>query len=165
MLSFRAQLAGIRRLLLSTRIRSSGKKERDFLIIPQDNRLSSALEFKYDRAIPSRQNLPKANRAGVFFNDLLSLAYVPKSTAARKFFVYITDPQMASYFRNQNNRFAGLFELGMGEALQVSNEFLDRCRPSFEAKALCHFIPFEAVEVYACDLSEQHLLRILEIVT
>jgi len=141
------------------------KKEIDFLIIPQDNRLSSALEFKYDRAIPSRRNLNKTDRAGMFCNDLLRLAHIPKSTAARKFFVYVTDSQMASYFRNPNNRFASLFELATGKECQVGREFLDGRPSSFGAKVSCPFIPFKAIGVYACDLSEQHLLRIWEIVT
>jgi len=139
-------------------------REIDFLVIPQDNSPSIALEFKYDHTIPSGRNLNKTERAGRFFNDLLRLAHVPRSTATRKFFVYVTDAQMASYFRNPDNEFADLFDLPTGKDLQVGGEFLDGRPASFCGQVLCDFIPLKAIGAYACGLSEKHLLRVWEIV-
>ena len=140
-------------------------KEIDLLIIPQDSGASSALEFKYDRAIPSEQGINKTNRAGALFNDLLRLAHVPESTATRRYLIYVTDLQMASYFRNPGNRFDSFFELENGEELYVGREFIEGRRPSFTAKVLCPFISFKGIGVYRCNLSEQHFLRIWQIVT
>jgi len=141
------------------------EKKIDFLITPRDDEVSIAIEFKYDRTIPSGQSINKTNRAGMFFNDLLRLAQLPRATASRRFFVYVTDSQMASYFRNPNNGFVSLFDLPMGKELQVDRAFFDGRPISFKAKVSCDFIPFKAISFYACDIGKEHLVRVWEIET
>jgi hypothetical protein len=139
------------------------KRQIDFVISPRDDRPSIAFEFKYDRTIPSKRNLNKTNRAGMVFNDLIRLAYIPEATAARKYFVYVTDLQMASYFKNPNNGIAGLFDLAMGQSFQVDTTFVNTRPPSFRTKISCDPIAFDVVGYLACDLGEEHFLRVYEI--
>src|SRR5437867_2974928 len=49
----------------------------DTLIAPRGNSPSIAIEFKYDRTIPSDRNLNMTNRAGAVFGDLFKLAHIP----------------------------------------------------------------------------------------
>lgn len=142
------------------------KKQIDFVISPKDERPAIAFEFKYDRSIPSKRNLNKTNRAGMVFNDLIRLAYVPEATAARKYFVYVTDWQMASYFRNPNNSLTGLFDLPMGQTFQVDRTFLNTRPLSFRSKVSKvsdDSIAFDVVGYFARDLDGEHFLRVYEI--
>jgi len=99
----------------------------------------------------------------MIFNDLIRLAHIPKATAARKYFIYVTDRQMTSYFKNPNNGLADLFDLAAGQSFQVDTMFLNSRPPCFRDKVSCNLIPFDVVGCFARDLGEEHLLRVYEI--
>jgi hypothetical protein len=74
----------------------------DTVISGTADRESAAFEFKYDRAGNSNGN--RTQRAGKALNDLFRLGKLPDAFAAAKYFVYVTDTEMAKYFRNTVNR-------------------------------------------------------------
>jgi hypothetical protein len=86
----------------------------DTVISAAAGRGSAAFEFKYDRANPGGSNQNRTQRAGKALIDLFRLVKVPAEVAAAKYFVYVTDSEMAGYFRNPANRLHELFELAEG---------------------------------------------------
>jgi hypothetical protein len=86
----------------------------DTIISAAEGRESVAFEFKYDRANPGGSNQNRTQRAGKALVDLFRLVKVPAEVAVTKFFVYVTDAEMAGYFRNPINRLHELFELAEG---------------------------------------------------
>jgi hypothetical protein len=86
----------------------------DTVIAAAAGRDSVAFEFKYDRANPGGSNQNRTQRAGKALIDLFRLVKVPAGVAAAKYFVYVTDAEMAGYFRNPVNRLHELFELAEG---------------------------------------------------
>ena len=140
-----------------------GRKKIDFIVASSNDRPSRAFEFKYDREIPSHQKLNKTNRAGAVFNDLFRLTYIPESTAQIKYFVYLTDSQMASYFLNQDNGYGDFFNLITGQSFEIDTAFLGTRVPSFWDKISCDPIPCVASGFFASDLGEEHSLRVYEV--
>jgi hypothetical protein len=72
----------------------------DTVIAAASDRESMAFEFKYDRANPGGSNQNRTQRAARVLIDLFRLVKVPAEMAAAKYFVYVTDAEMAGYFRN-----------------------------------------------------------------
>ncbi len=60
-----------------------------------------AIEFKYDRAIPSGAAIPRPLNAGELFRDIWRLSQLKTATEAERFLVYCTDPIMRRYFRSR----------------------------------------------------------------
>ena len=54
-----------------------------------------AIEFKYDRGIPSGYNQPKTQKAGAIFADFIRRLHWP--TSDQRLFVYATDSEMRNY--------------------------------------------------------------------
>ena len=67
----------------------------------------TAIEFKYDRTIPSEKNAPRTQKAGKIFNDLRRLAMLD----AKGVFVYLTDREMGTYLSNPANGLSDFFLL------------------------------------------------------
>jgi hypothetical protein len=106
--------------------------EIDTLITTRADEPPVALEFKYDRAIPSGRNLPRTRKAGAVFDDLFRLARVPEPTAKVKYFVYLTDSEMASYFKNPDNGLKDFFELDEGQSLALTPAFVAARAETFQ---------------------------------
>ena len=86
-----------------------------------------ALEFKYDRDIPSGKNAPRTQRAGAIFKDLYRLLLVVEDTGAKGVFVYVATEEMASYLRNPGNGLHDFFELARDATFRIDERlFLDR---------------------------------------
>ena|SRR5213593_1895018 len=78
--------------------------EIDTIVREGDGRQPVAIEFKYDRANPGGTNQNRTKRAAAALVDIYRLVKVPPSLATVKYFVYVTDGEMAGYFRNPANR-------------------------------------------------------------
>jgi hypothetical protein len=135
----------------------------DTVISAAPGRESAAIEFKYDRANPGGSNQNHPRRAGKALNDLFRLVKLPAEHAALKYFVYVTDDEMAGYFRNPGNRLHELFALGEGaEYAIVAGSF-----QGFSHTLTTTIEPLlsECVvtSVFAADLTAKHCLRIFRV--
>jgi hypothetical protein len=120
-----------------------------------------AIEFKYDRAIPSGRNQPKTMKAGDVVSDMGRLRQV-RSDCLR-FFVYITDQGMAVYWRNERNRFSKMFSLRPGQSLDVPIELLSAMPATFRSRLKGWSAPLRLVSVCCEDLPRSHYLRMFEV--
>jgi hypothetical protein len=69
--------------------------------IPVFNAGEVIIEFKYDRAIPSKKNPPLTQKAGKLFGDIRRLlAFRTVLPAPLRLFVYLTDQHMATHMTN-----------------------------------------------------------------
>lgn len=139
--------------------------EIDTFIAASNDRQSVALEFKYDREIPSGQSLNSTNRAGVVFDDLFRLAHIPQAIAQVKYFIYVTDSIMASYFQNERNGYKGFFDVRIGEVFEVNKDFLGSRPKSFRDKISCETVPCRICGVFARQLAKEHSIRGYEVKT
>ena len=119
-------------------------------------------EFKYDRAIPSEKNAPRPQKAGKIFADIFRLALI-KSANNKRYFVYVTDGEMATYFMNTNNRLSDFFNLDLKEHLAVDGKYINNHCETFVKSAGVNVTPCEL----ECKLSEKAIedfwIRIYEI--
>lgn len=120
-----------------------------------------AIEFKYDRGIPSGRNQPKTMKAGAVVSDMARLRQV-RSDCLR-FFVYITDQEMAVYWRNERNRFSKMFSLRPGQSLDVPIELLNDMPATFRSRLKGWSAPLRLVGVCCEDLPRSHYLRMFEV--
>ncbi len=124
---------------------------------------SVALEFKYDRRNPSDTNQNRTQRAGAVFKDLFRLAKVPGQTAQKKFFIYLTDDEMAGYFNNPKNGFSRLFALRSGEIFVIDANLISLRAKTFREVVETYQMNCTAIGSFRRDLSHDHSLRIIEI--
>lgn len=119
-----------------------------------------AIEFKYDRDIPSQKNTPRTQKAGMVFHDLGRLAKI--GVNVRGIFVYLTGPEMAGYFSNLSNGLAQFFALPVGASMKIDSNFINGKAATFLAAA--GELPDVVIEsLHSRNLSAQHELRIYEI--
>ena len=135
----------------------------DTLINAKDALSSMAFEFKYDRRNPSNANQNRTQRAGAVFKDLFRLAKVPSDTAEKKYFIYLTDDEMAIYFRNPKNGFAKLFALRLGESFDIDSNVVKRRARTFQDVVRSYQIDCKATGAFQSNLSQSHVLRIFDI--
>lgn len=83
-------------------------------------------EFKYDRTIPSGKNLPRPMKAGKTFADLFRLSTFVTGENLRRFFVYVTDGEMFSYYQNKNNRLYDFFNLAPKTQLVIDEKYVNK---------------------------------------
>jgi hypothetical protein len=82
----------------------------------------------------------------------------------RKWFVYITDTEMASYFTNIKNRVKDFFDLDVNNKLVIDNNYLQHKPKTFKKEIKAHNIKeLKITCVYKYDLPNFHKLRIYEI--
>ena len=121
-----------------------------------------AIEFKYDRGIPSGLNLPGPQKAGSVFYDLYRLLLVNTSIGATCYFVYVTTAEMAAYFTNPSNGHNAFFELLPSASIDIlkgyfsgkSQTFRDHSKTEFEARIK---------GILSRSLAADHGLRIYEV--
>ena len=124
---------------------------------------SFAGEFKYDRTNPGGTTQNRTQRAGAVFNDLFRLARVPDSLTPAKYFIYLTDPEMASYFRNPSNELPRFFELPIGQSFPVTHGFVAARARTFREKIRGSITECTAVGALRRELAGGHCLRIYEV--
>lgn len=132
----------------------------DTWILPTASRRGIAIEFKYDREIPSSQNTPRTQKAGKVFHDLYRLGLAPANLS--RIFVYLSGSEMSSYFLNQSNGLAGFFSLPASQSLKIDATFLHGRSNTFTQA--CSQVPDVAVKlIYSRSLPRQHELRVFEV--
>jgi hypothetical protein len=135
----------------------------DTVIAAAAKRESMAFEFKYDRGNPGGSNQNRTQRAAKALIDLFRLVKVPTDVAAAKYFVYVTDAEMAGYFRNPVNRLHDLFELAEdAEHLLGPDSFrgFSRTLTAMVEPLMCACV---VARVFAADLTANHYLRIFRV--
>jgi hypothetical protein len=120
-----------------------------------------AIEFKYDRRIPSGRNQPRTMKAGAVISDMGHLNQV--RSECLRYFIYVTDQEMATYWRNEGNRLSQIFSLRPSESLDVSSELFDKMRPTFLAKLKGWSGPLRLVSVCNEDLPRSNYSRMFEV--
>jgi len=131
--------------------------------IPHFNGHEVAVEFKYDRAIPSGKNSPRPQKAGKLFNDMRRLLEFKLQDNALRLFVYLTDDEMAGYMRNVGNNLAEFFGVSQGSSLVVAPAFFTNKSATFQ-KSCGNCFNATLTCAFAASLPIGHELRIFEIV-
>ena len=121
-----------------------------------------AIEFKYDRKIPSGKNSPKPQKAGKLFHDLYRLLVIDGHDPIRKIFVYLTSEEMAKYMRKSKNGLNDFFSLKQGEELEIKVDFFTNKAPTLQ-KAASPLFNAKLVSLWNQSLPKDHELRVYEV--
>lgn len=116
----------------------------DAYILPLDSEEGLVFEFKYDRGIPSGKNTPRTQKAGKVFADIFRLALFKADHPINRYFVYVTDDEMATYFENPNNQVDDFFNLPIGKELRINEKYIN-LHPST-------FVSSVGENIVECDL-------------
>jgi hypothetical protein len=127
--------------------------------VPSFGGRSYAIEFKYDRPIPSGRNAPLTQKAGHIIKDMFRLAKIDTAVGAEAVFVYLTTREMAGYFSNPNNGLADLFGLGTGSSLTIDNRYL-LSRPETLRRSAGDVTPCILTCLCSRELCQAHKLRV-----
>jgi hypothetical protein len=76
--------------------------------------------------MPSGKNLPRPKKAGGVFADILRLARFSLDDNDRRYFVYVTDREMAAYFQNKSNQLDDFFDLMPKHVLEVDESYVNK---------------------------------------
>ncbi|HNT24185.1 MAG TPA: hypothetical protein PKM21_07465 [Anaerolineales bacterium] len=139
------------------------KAEVDLFIRAGDGRPATAVEFKFDRPIPSEKNAPRTQKAGAVFKDIFRLARVPGVNAQQRFFVYLAASEMTDYFCNPRNRLLSFFELPEGQTYPLTLAFVNEQAATFRLVAGEWAVPCTVIGAYRHDLSGRFALRIYRV--
>jgi len=121
-----------------------------------------AIEFKYDRGTPSGRNQPRTMKAGAVVSDMSRLRQVRSEWL--RYFIYVTDQEMAFYWRNERNRLSQIFSLRPSESLDLRGELLEEMPATFRAKLKRWSGPLRLVNVCNENLPRSNYLRMFEVV-
>lgn len=121
-----------------------------------------AIEFKYDRVIPSGRNQPRTRKAGSVFHDLYRLLLVNTNMGATCYFVYVTTAEMAAYFTNPSNGHSAFFELLPGASIDIQSDYFSGKPQTFRKQLGEEFEP-RIKGVLSRSLAADHSLRIYEV--
>jgi hypothetical protein len=130
--------------------------------IPSFDGCAYAIEFKYDRPIPSGKNAPLTQKAGQAVKDIFRLAKIDAALKAEAVFVYLAMREMAGYFSNPNNGLADLFRLNTRSSLCIDRGYLAN-RPDTLRRSAGEITPCTATSFCSRELSGAHQLRIFGI--
>jgi len=137
----------------------------DTIIRGVHDRQPVAVEFKYDRANPGGKNQNKTHRAGAVVNDIFRLARIPNSLATVRYFVYVTDAEMAGYFRNPSNRLEDLFDVSGPARFALNPSVFSRFPKTFVTCIESLACDCQVRSVFAADLPVNHHVRAFEVLT
>lgn len=121
-----------------------------------------AIEFKYDREIPAGNAIPRPQKAGELFKDMVRLKLFEPDNRVTKLLIYVTDPIMANYFRKEINGHREFFTLPVGGIMRIAEAYLQD-KPKTFIKALGNFRPFDLTCVWNSQLPEGNELKIYKI--
>jgi len=119
-----------------------------------------ALEFKYDRAIPSKRNSPRTTKVGKIFNDLRRLEMLD----CKGLFVYVTDSEMMGYLRNKTNDFHHFFDLPVGQSWSLTDEFMHRRNKTFLVSS-GNMMEMDVKCLVSKEMPKNHYLKIYETIS
>lgn len=137
--------------------------EVDTLISAAQGRSAIALEFKYDRANPGGANQNRTQRAAAVFVDIFRLARIPGTTVQRRYFVYVTDEEMAGYFRNPANRLDAVFNAPVGSKVRITPQMYAQSAATFRNRVAQHECSCDVTSVLSRDLPSGVFLRSFEV--
>jgi hypothetical protein len=130
--------------------------------LPRENLV---FEFKYDREIPSGRNLPRPRKAGKVFADIFRLLTFSQKEEVRRFFVYVTDREMFSYYQNRNNGLYDFFNLMPKNRLRIGRDYVDQHCRTFVKSAGKTVGECEILSHIKTNLKKQIWIRIYEVVS
>jgi hypothetical protein len=135
----------------------------DTYVPAKDGNQGMVVEFKYDRSIPSGNNTPRTQKAGRVFADLFRLAQFDGGTPLSKYFVYVTDGEMATYFLNRSKNFDTFFQLPPGKTLIIDRPYIENHASTFTKSIGHHFTDCSVTCVIREDFGSEAWLRIYQI--
>jgi hypothetical protein len=130
--------------------------------IPKFASQEVVLEFKYHRRIPSKHPSPKPQKAGEAFNDIRRLIQFQMALPNARYFVYLTDDEMAMYMSNPKNNFHIFFGLTPGQRISIGPQFFTNKSKTFQSAAGGVFVT-TLISEWIASLPKQHELRIYRI--
>ena len=122
-----------------------------------------AIEFKYDRQIPSGHALPRPQNAGELFKDMSRLAQLRGTPDPLRLLVYCTDSTMATYFKKPANGHTPFFNVADGERVTIDAAYI-ASKPATFRKSLGSELRVELTCRWSEALPNEHQLRVYEVV-
>lgn len=139
------------------------KAQIDTIILGAKGREPVAVEFKYDRANPGGTNQNRTQRAAAALRDVFRLAKVPGSLATLKYFVYVTDAEMAGYFGNPANRLVDFFESKRTTPFRLDASVFQGFAPTLVNGIAPLACDCQVAGVFAADLASDYRIRAFEV--
>ena len=137
----------------------------DTIIMGAAERDSIAIEFKYDRGNPGGSNQNRTRRAASALVDIFRLAKIPTEIAAQRYFIYVTDSEMAAYFKNPANRLCEFFDLSASRALPLGAAAFLGFSQTFRDRVDPHACECQVKGMFAADLGKDVSMRAFEVLT
>jgi len=151
-------------ILLEYKHKNIPGKKVDTYIKANDERHGLVMECKYDRKIPSKNNNPRPRKAGMVFNDLFRLASFSLDSNIKKWFIYITDEEMANYYNNEKNKLVGFFNIKEGKELLINQAYLKNKCETFNSEIKNDSISEIVIKcIFDNSLPKDHIIKIFEI--
>lgn len=147
-------------IVLEHRHPAISRAQVDTWIPPENGREGLAVEFKYDRKIPSDKNAPRTQKAGKIFHDLYRLGRIPSNM--QRLLIYVAGAEMTAYFKNPSNGLVDFFGLPKGNSMLIDSAFLAERSATF-VKSAGEVPNIKAVTLYSRSLSKNHELRVFEV--
>jgi hypothetical protein len=136
------------------------RAEVDMWIPPTNMHDGLAVEFKYDREIPSARNAPRTQKAGKVFHDIYRLGLLPSTM--QRLFVYVASAEMVSYFQNRSNGLTDFFDLPKGKSILIDSAFLAGRSNTF-TRSIAEVPNVAATMLHSRSLPSKHVLRVFEV--
>lgn len=135
----------------------------DTIISSTAERASTAIEFKYDRENPGGSNQNRTQRAASVLVDIFRLARIPAGVADQRYLVYVTDREMALYFKNPANGLHDFFELAGPDAISFGpTTFLGFSR-TFRTRISPHLCECNVRARFSTELGNNIVMRAFEV--
>jgi hypothetical protein len=93
------------------------------------------------------------------------LAKVPSSLAPLKYFAYLTDKEMATYFTNPSNGLCGIYSAVGTAPLRVDASMFQKASRTLASGVASLVIDCRVRGVLAAELARGHSLRVFEVLT
>ncbi len=93
-----------------------------------DDRLTPtvAMEFKYDREIPSGRTAPRPQKAGAVFGDLARLLALP--AVESRLLIHLCSAELARYWSEPKNGLSAVFGMKQGTVMEIPESYFSgRC--------------------------------------
>lgn len=133
--------------------------EVDTVLLADSGAPAIALEFKYDRVANSTS--PKPQKAGALFADVSRLLRF--TNVLSRYFVYVTDTEMAEYLDKSDHGLQKFFRLQSGDSLIVNPAFLKVCPLTFHKRMGSWAAAAKLHAVWSQELPMENQVRIYEV--
>ena len=96
----------------------------DTYVAPRDGRPALAFEIKFKTRRAKGRSPPRTQTAGKAFADILRLAIFRPNEHIKRYFVYIVDDAMKTYYNNPANNLAEFFNLKLNWGFKITRKYL-----------------------------------------